>query len=98
MYGHCRHLPKVGDLVNYQDELMAIVLIAPLSTLGDYIVYLLNKELIEEFKDFTEIENLTSKCIKQRYNTSTQYFPFTYVDTLPIKVQEKSCIKITLKE
>ena len=48
MYGDCRHIPKVGDLVNYKDELMVIVYIETLSILGDHIAYLLNKELMEK--------------------------------------------------
>jgi len=98
MYGHCRHVPNVGDLVNYKDELMVIVCIETLSLSGDYIVYLLKEELIEDFKDFTEVENLTSKCTKQRYNTISRYFPFSYIGTLPIEIQQKSYIKITPKK
>lgn len=98
MYGDCRHIPKIGDLVNYKDELMVIVCIETLSIIGDRIAYLLNKELMENFKDFTEIENLTSKCTLQRYDNISRYYPFSYVGTLPIEIHQKSYIKITLKE
>lgn len=98
MFTSCRYFPEVGDLVNYKDELMVIVHTEMFSIGGDYITYLLNKELIEDFKDFTETKNLTSKCILQRYNPVERYFPFTPVGKLPIEIEEKSYTKIHLKE
>lgn len=93
-----RYFPKVGDLVNYKNELMVIVRTEVLSIAGDHIAYLLNKELIENFKDFTETKELTSKCILLIYNTFKHYYPFTHVGTLPIEIEEVSYTKIKLKQ
>lgn len=98
MFTSYRYFPEVGDLVNYKDELKVIVRTEMLSIGGDYIAYLLSKELLEDFKDFTETKNLISKCTLQRYNPVERYFPFTPIGKLTIEIEEKSYIKIHLKE
>ena len=90
-----RYTPQIGDVVTYNGKRMVIIKQEFLEKIGQYVSYLLEESLLKDFSDFTETTEILSKCISASYNVFEKSLRFKKVGSLPIKVEQKTYLKIS---